>query len=125
MESQRVKLLTEGYLRGWLTFEYPLSHSRFREELVLDYILEMRMCSLLEGRLMTETVLRAGFQSKNLEPISDIRNTILGLKLPSFAEKDKMNSTSASQSMEITPENLKLWKETIEAAKLKNQKKDN
>jgi hypothetical protein len=114
-------LLTEGYLRGWLTFEYPLTLSRFREELVLNYVLESRLCDALEHRLMTETVLRAGFQSKNLEPIYDVRNTILGLKLPSLAEKDKINGNNAAADMEITPENLKIWKETLEAAKLKKQ----
>lgn len=116
MESQRVKLLTDGYLRGWLTFEYPHRHSHFREELILNHLEEARMCELLEYRLAIETTLRAGFQSKNLEPVYDLKNTLMGLKLPSLKVQDKIKDNKIAD-LEITPENIKLWKENIAAAK--------
>ena len=123
MESQRVKLLTDGYLRGWLTFEYPQRHSYFREELILNHIEEARMCELLEYRLAIETNLRAGFQSKNLEPVYDLKNTLMGLKLPSLKIQDKIKDNKIAD-LEITPENIKLWKENIAAAKKrKNESK--
>lgn len=117
MESQRVKLLTDGYLRGWLNFEYPHRHSHFREELILDHLEEARMCELLEYRLAIETTLRAGFQSKNLEPVYDLKNTLMGLKLPSLKVQDKINHNKKIADFEISPENIKLWKENIAAAK--------
>jgi hypothetical protein len=56
LESQRVKCLTEGYLRGWLSFQYPLSTSWLKEEIVLNYIQEQNLYDLLQNKLFIETI---------------------------------------------------------------------
>lgn len=117
MEGQRVKHLTEGYLRGWLSFKYPLDSSYLREELILEHIEESKWHDALEHKLFIETVLRAGMQSRNLDPIYETKDTLLGIKLPSTRLKDKIKEKSISKDMELTPENIQEWKATIAAAK--------
>lgn len=104
MESQHVRLLTEGYLRGWLDFKYPHASSHFRERLVLDYIEEQRLCSLLEHKLLIETVLRSTLPSKAknvLEPIFSTKDSLVGLKLPLYLAKDKISKVSDNKLPEL------------------------
>ena len=108
MESQRVKCLTEGYLRGWLTFEYPQPTSIIREELILNYIQDERLYSLLEHKLLMETVLRATLDSRNkdtLAPIFETSRSLIGLKLPSALPKDTIKKKE-----ELSKNELDEWK---------------
>lgn len=96
MESQRVKCLTEGYLRGWLNFEYTQPSSQFRERLVIDYIQEQWLYRLLEHKLMVETVLRSTLSNKSkdaLNPIFDTKDKLIGLKLPLALPKAKISKS--------------------------------
>lgn len=97
MESQRVKTLTEGYLRGWLDFKYPLKTSHLREALVCKYIEENNLYALLEHRLFVETSLRSNLSNKTKDtfnPIFDITKSIIELKLPSALPKDKIENNN-------------------------------
>lgn len=108
MEGQRVRCLTEGYLRGWLTFEYPQPNSRLREELILREIQEERFYKLMEHRLFMETVLRATTESRNkdiLEPIFEASKTLIGLKLPSALPKDTIKKKE-----NLTKNDLDEWR---------------
>lgn len=112
MESQRVSLLTEGYLRGWLTFKYPLSSSYFREELILRYIEDARLCEVMEHKLLVETTLRGTLQVKDLNPVYETREFLLGLKLPSLKSKDKIKQAPKTQK-DFTPEQIAEWKQAL------------
>jgi hypothetical protein len=124
LESQRVKILKEGYLRGWLTFEYPNLGSYLRERIILDYIEEQHVLDLLQNRLMIETVLRSTLTSKSkdvLEPIFDTSKTIMELKLPSVFPKDKIKDNDKSKLADITQDPEALKKEIDEWKALFNQ----
>jgi hypothetical protein len=112
LESQRVKFLIEGYLRGWLDFDYRLSTSKLREDIVLDYIENERLYSLLQNRLLIETVLRgaAGGSSK-LDPIFEVSRSLIGLKLPSALPKDTINKDAKNKS--LSKEDIQEWKQFL------------
>jgi len=121
LESQRVKCLTEGYLRGWLTFDYPLQSSTLREELVLNYIEEERLASLLEHKLFIDTVLRSTLNSRNsstLAPIFETSNSLIGLKLPSALPKDTIKEEK-KKSTTLSADDLKEWKVFLDSVNKK------
>jgi hypothetical protein len=96
LESQHVKCLTEGYLRGWLTFDYSQVSSQFRESLVINYIQEQWLYELLEHRLLIDTVLRSTLSDKSkgvLDPIFETKDKLVGLKLPSALPKAKISKS--------------------------------
>ena len=112
MDSQRVSCLTEGYLRGWLTFEYPNKYSHIREGIILKTIQDERIYSILSSKLISESVLRAQLigQSKDaIGPVFDILRTLIGLKLPSALPEDKINK----DHKEISKSELEEWKEFL------------
>ena len=118
MESQRVKCLTEGYLRGWLTFEYPQPTSWVREELILNHIQEDRLYSLLQHKLLIETVLRATLDRRDkeiLEPIFETSRALIGLKLPSALPKDTINKKE-----ELSKNDLDEWRTFLQKANKKS-----
>jgi hypothetical protein len=127
LESQRVKGLTEGYLRGWLSFIYPVETSQLREELILDYILETRLANHLETKLNLEAVLVAGMSKKTknvVDPLFSVLNTIAELKLPLFAVKDKIEQTNQPKvdqndlkpAGELTKEDIERFKSYLAEA---------
>lgn len=112
MESQRVKCLTEGYLRGWLTFDYSLRSSQLREDLILDYIENERFYALLQHKLFIETILRSSAGSlKDLDPIFDVSRSLIGLKLPSALPKDTIKK--AAKNKELSKEDIEQWKKFL------------
>lgn len=118
MESQRVKLLTEGYLRGWLCFKYTHSYSRLREEIILSKIEEDRTYELLHNKLFMETVLRSTLENKTkstLDPIFDTADMLVGLKLPSLAPKDKIKKDKA----QLDKDDLAEWKKFLDSVNKK------
>ncbi len=113
MESQRVKCLTEGYLRGWLTFKYPQRSSKLREQLIVDYIQEERLYQLLQNKLFIETTLRSSIERKSkdtLEPIFEVSRSLIGLKLPSALPKD----TIKKDDKDLSTDDLSEWKSFLE-----------
>ena len=123
MESQRVRSLKEGYLRGWLRFDYTNLGSRLREELIIDYIEEQHIVDLLHNKLLIETTLRSNLSSKAkdvLQPIFDVARTIIQLKLPSAAPKDTIKENK--QDPEALKKEMAEWKELF--SKAVTQQKD-
>lgn len=117
MEGQRVRLLTEGYLRGWLTFEYPNRGSAVREAIILNYIEDVRLYDLLKNRLTIETVLRSTASSRDkkfLDPIFEVASELIGLKLPLLKPKDKIkNSADSVTGTPYTREQIDEWKQVL------------
>ena len=123
MESQRVRSLKEGYLRGWLRFDYHNLGSRLREELIINYIEEQHIIELLQNKLMIETVLRSSLSSKAkdvLKPIFDTSNAIIQLKLPSAVPKDTIKENK--QDPEALKKEMAEWKELFSKATAAQQK---
>lgn len=113
MDSQRVSCLTEGYLRGWLTFEYPNKYSHIRESIILKTIQDDRIYSLLSNKLISESILRAqliGHSKDAAGPVFDILRTLIGLKLPSAIAEDKINKDHE----EMSKSELEEWKEFLD-----------
>jgi hypothetical protein len=111
LESQHVKLLTSGYLRGWLDFDYKLPSSRTREEIILSHLEDEYIYELLKNRLLMETVLRATLDQRTastLDPIFEVSKQMIGLKLPSALPKDTIKEEKLSKN------DLKEWKEFLD-----------
>lgn len=118
MESQRVKCITEGYLRGWLSFDYRLKTSHFREELILDYIESERLYGLMQNKAILEAVMRSSVPNKNrdiYDGVYDLNRAMIGLKLPSALPKDRI---AVKKISEATKEDFAAWKEELAKAKL-------
>jgi hypothetical protein len=119
LEGQRVRLLTEGYLRGWLTFDYPCHSSYVREEIILSYIEDERLYALLHNRFFMETVLRSTVTSKDknfLSPVFSVADELIGLKLPSLKAKDKIRTKAAQDDPGVIPytqEQMDEWKKIV------------
>jgi hypothetical protein len=117
LEGQRVRLLTEGYLRGWLTFDYPNSSSYVREEIILNYIEDERLYELLKNRLTVETILRSTLESKNknlFDPIYKLAGELIGLKLPLLKPKDKIkNAPNPNTAATYSREQIDEWKKIL------------
>jgi hypothetical protein len=125
LESQRVRSLKEGYLRGWLRFDYPNLGSRLREELVIEYIEEQHIIELLQNRLLIETSLRSNLPNKTkdtLKPIFDTATSIIELKLPSASPKAKIKDKK--QSPEDLKKEMAEWKELFKKAAVQQQQQD-
>lgn len=119
MESQRVKLLTEGYLRGWLSFKYASKTSRLRENVILYHLENEAYADALSHKLSMDSAVIGGHQSKTKEMLNSLNKTYnlyIGLKLPDVATKDKMEENS-----KVTKDTLMEYKKLIEEIK-KNQK---
>jgi len=128
LESQRVRCLTEGYLRGWLPFEYSQRTSIIREELILNYIEDQRLYDLLQHKLFVETVLRSSLPRKDksdIDAIFKVSRSLIGLKLPSAMPEDTIKN---NEKQPISPEQIAQWKAELagvaaEIARLKAVKK--
>lgn len=128
MESQRVKLLTEGYLRGWLTFEYANEYSRTREEIIINHIFEERLSSLLKNRLFVDTSIKSALLvngKADLSSIDNISSHIIDLKLPSLKSKDKIKKENdTKKGTQLTQEDIALFKQELaELQKINKNKK--
>jgi hypothetical protein len=113
LESQRVRYLTEGYLRGWLTFKDSQSFSHIREDIITHYIQEERIYTALNHKLFMETVLRATLNSRgaaDIDAIYDVYREMVGMKLPSISSEAKIKKSNKA----ITKEELAEWKVFLE-----------
>lgn len=122
MESQRVKLLIECYLRGWLTFDYPQRVSALREEIILSHLIDERYYELLKNKLFVETTLRASLSQtgkKDLfDPVYDTNKQLIGLKLPLAAPVDTIENNTKFNS-----ENNKYLKKELDKKDIAEYKK--
>lgn len=110
MESQRVRLLIEGYLRGWLNFDYTQRYSIAREDIILTHIHEERLYGLLQNKLLVDTVLTAtssGRSRSTVDALIGVLHTMIGLKLPLSLPKDRI-------SKDLGKEELAEWKSFLE-----------
>lgn len=120
MESQRVKLLIRGYLRGWLDFKYVNKTSKLRENLIIYNLENEAYEDALSHKLMLDSALIGGHQNKTKEMLNSLNKTYnlyIGLKLPDLSTKDTMEENS-----KITKETLADYKQLIE--EMKKQQKD-
>lgn len=120
MESQRVKLLIRGYLRGWLDFKYVNKTSKLRENLIIYNLENEAYEDALSHKLMLDSALIGGHQNKTKEMLNSLNKTYnlyIGLKLPDLAAKDTMEENS-----KISKETLADYKKLIE--EMKKQQKD-
>lgn len=122
MESQRVSLLTEGYLRGWLTFEYQQHASLLREEVILSHIIDERYYELLKNKLFVEATLRASLAptgKKDLfDPVYEANKQLIGLKLPLALPTDTIENKPKGN-----PKNNKFLKKNLNEEELADYKK--
>lgn len=122
MESQRVKLLTEGYLRGWLTFDYQQHASILREEIILSHLIDERYYELLKNKLFVEATLRASLSptgKKDLfDPVYEANKQLIGLKLPSALPADTIENKPKGN-----PKNDKFLKKNLTDEDLAEYKK--
>jgi hypothetical protein len=113
LESQRVKLLTDGYLRGWLQFKYPQKTSQLREELVLSYLEEERLTEVLNSKLLVEALFCSSLEQKSkemIESVYSILKSLVGLKLPSITFEDKIESKPVK---EMTKQEMDEWRDIV------------
>lgn len=124
MESQRVKCLTEGYLRGWLSFKYPSQTSQVREEIILNYIQDERLYSLLQNKLLIETILRGTMEGRTkdtMNPIFTVSKHMIGLKLPSALPKVKIEEPKTA--IGLSKSEIDEWKTLLDKANTPKTKK--
>jgi hypothetical protein len=125
LESQRVKFLIKGYLRGWLPFDYSQKTSRLRENVILHFLEESDYEEMLRDKLLMDASLIGGSQNKTsgmLQALDKTYRLILGLKLPDVAAQSKINSTDRSMSKE----QIDQWKQLLKQGQEKiNKYKDN
>lgn len=122
MESQRVKLLLRGYLRGWLDFKYVNKTSKLRENLIIYNLENEAYEDALSHKLMLDSALIGGHQNKTKEMLNSLNKTYnlyIGLKLPDLAAKDTMEENS-----KITKDTLADYKKLIEEMKKKQKEKN-
>lgn len=122
MESQRVKLLLKGYLHGWLDFKYRNKTSQIRESLVIRHLESEAYEDALSHKLMLDSALIGGHQSKTKEMLNSLNKTYnlyIGLKLPDLAVKDTIEDNS-----KISKKNLEDYKKLLEEMKKETQEKN-
>lgn len=113
MESQRIKLLTEGHLRGWLDFKYPQKTSRIREEIILAHLESERIAEALQSKLLVEALFCSSMEHRSkemIESVYGVLKSLIGLKLPSITFEDKIESKS---SKEMTKEEMDEWRDIL------------
>jgi len=123
LESQRVKLLLKGYLRGWLNFDYTQKTSRLRENLVIYHLEGEAYEDSLSHKLMLDSALIGGHQSKTKEMLNSLNKTYnlyVGLKLPELATKDTIEDKAT-----LSKKNLEDYKNLLAEMKKQQPKINN
>jgi hypothetical protein len=124
LESQRVKFLVKGHLRGWLSFDYNQKTSRLREEMILHFLEEADYEELLRDKLLMDSALIGGSQNKTsgmLQALDKTYKLMLALKLPDVAAQSKIKSTGGG----MTKEQIDQWKQLLKQGQEKINNKDN
>jgi hypothetical protein len=98
LESQRVRLLTKGYLRGWLDFEYTQKCSGLRESIILYSLQQEEYEDLLREKLHKDAVLVSGIPNKTEKLFNIVDKSYelyIQLKLPELAKELKIGDKKA------------------------------
>jgi len=91
-----------------------------REEIIIHHLENELMYSLLSNRLFMETTIRSSVENKKkglFDPVFDIAKTMIELKLPSLAPKDKIEKNSLG----MTAEELQEWKDLLKEMNKKDK----
>ncbi len=105
-------------MRGWLNFKYTLKTSRIRESVILNYIEEERLYSLLQNKLFIDTAVLSSLPNKTREtlaPIYEINKSLIELKLPLLKPKDKIKDNNNDKA--LSKEEIAEWKAFFDDAK--------
>ena len=122
MESQRVKFLTLGYLRGWLTFENKTNLSLRREQYILNFLEHEACTEVLKTKAISEAVFTNALISvgaKNIDLSSPIFKEYLNFELPSTETPDNIKVNS---KIGLSAEQLKEIKSFLDEANKNNNK---
>lgn len=95
MESRRVRLLTIGFLNGWLDFKYKNPLSATREEFLLRQAEKDLFCELQAAKLNHDASIAGGLVAANpkgLEYSKSTYDAYLKLKLPWIAKEVKLDN---------------------------------
>ena len=114
MESRRVTLLTEGYLLGWLNFEYPQPFSKLRENYILQALERKHFKDLMFARVQMDSSLVSGaINKKTIDIPYDRFSSLLELTLPYVSKQVKINKEIEDKKHALTPENMAIWAATL------------
>ena len=122
MESQHVRLLTKGYLRGWLDFDYTQKTSGLRESIILYSIQQEEYEDLLREKLHKDAVLVAGIPNKTDKLFNIVEKSYglyLQLKLPELAKELKIGDQK-----EVSNKSMADLKALLAAAKTASKAKE-
>lgn len=107
-------MLTEGYLNGWLNFEYPNPTSAVREEYILAMVERKYAIEALRLRALSDASIISGAVSKDSIRIAeDNYKRYLALTLPYWNKGAKMNGNGQALSKEDTEH----WKNFLKEKK--------
>jgi hypothetical protein len=112
LESQRVKGLTEGYLRGWLDFKYPLKTSTLREEIIIKNIQDEWYYNIVSNKTQVYSALMsAGHKlgDKSVSSLNKMLRELVELKLPYLLPKDRIQENDS----DLSREELIKWREVL------------
>lgn len=115
MESRRVTLLTEGYLLGWLNFEYPNIYSELRENIIISQIEKKKISELMNLRINAHASLLSGVLANNVKLAQEIDKEISSyseLTLPYLPKKDTIDKSKLPK-LPTTPEEIAYWKNLL------------
>lgn len=103
-------MLTKGYLSGRLTFNYPTSLSRLREQYILNEIEKEELAELLHAKLIVSAGAVA-INPQNLNVANGQLENLLELKLPYIPKPDKIAIGGSLPPLD--DEEKKYWSELI------------
>lgn len=113
MESLRVVLLTEGYLRGWLDFDYKTPWSRLRENIIVNATFKHVLDEVTAEELRMYNSVLGGIGTKaSFELMTKQFETYKERRLPSPDKQANINKD------EVTPETMTFWKKMLQAKKV-------
>lgn len=121
MESRRVILLRDGFLRGWLDFNYKTPLSKLREEYLLLELEREKLIYINNLRATMDASIASGL-THSPEPIKIANETydhILGLTLPYMVKKDNINKADKESLQDP-----KFWKKLIDLRKKQAESKN-
>lgn len=96
MESRRVVLLTEGFLRGWLTFDQKTPLSSLREEYLLSVLERQLLLEVSRVKLAAVSSLVGNNPSRqSVVALSNDLREQLELALPYLTEKTRIRNSQA------------------------------
>lgn len=111
MESRRIIFLTEGFLNGWLDFDYKTPLSRKREDYIVNFLERKAYVNVMHTRCVVDAAMTVMSDAKSIKITQETFKHYFGLTLPYVAKKTTMGNE------EVTPEKIAEWKEFLKEAK--------